>query len=305
MTIRFDDQVVIVTGAGHGLGRSHALAFARLGAKVVVNDLGGARDGTGASAAAAQAVVEEIEAAGGTAMANGASVTDAAAVGHMAADVMARWGRIDVLVNNAGILRDKSFARMEQADMEAVLDVHLLGSMLCSKAVWEVMRAQGRGRIVMTTSSSGVFGNFGQANYAAAKMGLVGLMSTLAQEGAKYDIRVNAILPVAATRMTEDLMTAELLALLQPEAVTPAVLYLASQDAPNSTVISAGAGCYSRIVIAETQGICLPEGERTPDAIAARWADIDAREGLQALPAGSAHTQKTLGTAMQEAAKAG
>lgn len=205
MVMRFDGQVAIVTGAGGGLGREHALALAARGARVVINDLGGARDGSGGSASAAEAVVAEIEAAGGEAIANAASVTDYAAVQAMVDQAMAKWGRIDILVNNAGVLRDKSFAKMELEDFRFVLDVHLMGAVNCTKAVWEIMRGQNYGRIVMTTSSSGLYGNFGQANYGAAKMALVGLMQTLSIEGAKNDIRVNCLAPTAHTRMTEDL----------------------------------------------------------------------------------------------------
>ncbi|MDX5359749.1 MAG: SDR family oxidoreductase, partial [Alphaproteobacteria bacterium] len=231
MSIRFDGRVAIVTGAGGGLGRAHALAFAERGAKVVVNDLGGAVDGTGGSSDAAKAVVEEIRAAGGEAVANGSSVTDEAGVARLVQDAMDAYGRIDILVNNAGILRDKTFAKMTLADFRAVLDVHLMGAAICSHAVWPVMRDQGYGRIVMTTSTSGLYGNFGQANYGAGKMGQVGLMQTLKIEGEKYNIRVNAVAPVAATRMTEDLLPEDFLKLLQPERVSPAVLYLASDDA--------------------------------------------------------------------------
>ena len=206
MSIDFKGRVAIVTGAGGGLGRQHALALAARGARVVVNDLGGARDGSGASASAADAVVHEIAPAGGEAIANGASVTDFDAVQAMVAQAMDAWGRVDVLVNNAGILRDKSFAKMDLADFRLVLDVHLMGAVHCTKAVWPIMMAQKYGRIVMTTSSTGLYGNFGQTNYGAAKMALVGLMQTLALEGAKHDIRVNCLAPTAATRMTEDLL---------------------------------------------------------------------------------------------------
>jgi NAD(P)-dependent dehydrogenase (short-subunit alcohol dehydrogenase family) len=219
--IRFDGQVVIVTGAGGGLGRSHALEFAKRGAKVVVNDLGGSMDGSGGSSAAADAVVAEIIAAGGEAIADGASVTNDAGVAALVERTMAKWGRIDVLIANAGILRDKSFSKMELADFSTVVDVHLMGTVKPLKAVWEIMKAQNYGRIVVTTSSSGLYGNFGQANYGAAKLALVGLMNTIKLEGAKNDIRINAISPVAATRMTENLMPPEMLAKLGPEQVTP------------------------------------------------------------------------------------
>ncbi len=227
--IRFDDQVVIVTGAGGGLGRSHALELARRGAKVVVNDLGGALDGTGGSSAAAKAVVAEIKAAGGEAAADGASVTDDTGVANLVASTMQRWGRIDVLVANAGIVRDKTFAKMEIADFASVVDVHLMGTVKPLKAMWEIMRTQNYGRIVVTTSSTGLYGNFGQSNYGAAKLALVGLMNTIKLEGAKNNVHINAICPVAATRMTKNLMPPDLLAKLAPEHVTPGVVYLASQ----------------------------------------------------------------------------
>jgi NAD(P)-dependent dehydrogenase (short-subunit alcohol dehydrogenase family) len=276
MTIRFDGQVAIVTGAGGGLGHEHALALAARGAKVVVNDLGGARDGSGGSATAAEAVVAEIEAAGGEAMANAASVTDAAAVEAMVAEVMARWGRIDILVNNAGILRDKSFAKMELADFRLVMEVHLMGAVHCTKAVWDIMRAQNYGRIVMTTSSSGLFGNFGQANYGAAKMALVGLMQTLAIEGAKNDIRVNALAPTAHTRMTEDLQGLPLEA-LGPELVTPGLIYLVSRDAPTRAILAAGAGGFERAYVTLTQGD-FAVGPEAPEQVAARFDAISDRE---------------------------
>ncbi|HUH22474.1 MAG TPA: SDR family NAD(P)-dependent oxidoreductase [Brevundimonas sp.] len=276
MSIRFDGQVAIVTGAGGGLGREHALALAARGAKVVVNDLGGARDGSGGSATAAEAVVAEIEAAGGEAMANAASVTDAAAVEAMIAEVMARWGRIDILVNNAGILRDKSFAKMDLADFRLVMDVHLMGAVHCTKAVWEIMRTQNYGRIVMTTSSSGLFGNFGQANYGAAKMALVGFMQTLAIEGAKNDIRVNALAPTAHTRMTEDLQGLPLEA-LGPELVSPGLLYLVSRDAPTRAILAAGAGGFERAYVTLTQGD-FAVGPDAPEQVAARFDAISDRE---------------------------
>ncbi len=276
MSIRFDGQVAIVTGAGGGLGREHALPLAARGARVVVNDLGGARDGSGGSASAAEAVVAEIEAAGGEATANAASVTDAAAVEAMVAEVMARWGRIDILVNNAGILRDKSFAKMELADFQLVMDVHLMGAVHCTKAVWDIMRAQNYGRIVMTTSSSGLFGNFGQANYGAAKMALVGLMQTLAIEGAKNDIRVNALAPTAHTRMTEDLGAALPLEALGPELVTPGLLHLVSRDAPTRAILAAGAGGFERAYVTLTQGD-FAIGPDAPEQVAARFDAISDR----------------------------
>ena len=294
MAIRFDDQVVIVTGAGGGLGRSHALGFAARGAKVVVADFGGARDGSGGSPEAALKVVDEIRAAGGEAIASGVNVTDPAQVEAMVKLAMGTWGRIDALVNNAGILRDKSFAKMTLDDWHAVLDVHLMGSVHCTRAVWEIMKAQNYGRIVMTTSSTGCYGNFGQTNYGAAKLGLVGFQKSLYLEGAKNDIRVNSILPVAATRMTADLMPAEMLALLEPRHVTPAVLLLASRDAPTNTILSAGAGVYAVAQMCETQGVFLPENDRTPEALLANWERICDSAGQRALQSGSEHTQKVL-----------
>lgn len=295
--ITFDEQVAVVTGAGHGLGRSHALALAERGARVVVNDLGGARDGTGSSSGAAEAVVSEIEAAGGEAMPSDASVTDPDGVAAMVSAALERWGRIDILVNNAGILRDKSFAKMALEDFEAVVDVHLVGSAICTHAVWPHMRERSYGRIVMTSSSSGLYGNFGQANYGAAKLGLVGLMKTLAIEGANYDIRVNALAPVAHTRMTDELLPDEAKALLRPEEVTPGVLALVAPEAPNGTVLAAGAGGYAVARIVETEGIWLAEGDRTPEAILRRWDEIADPAGQTELAAGGEQTMKFLAKA--------
>ncbi|RZJ37710.1 MAG: SDR family NAD(P)-dependent oxidoreductase [Brevundimonas sp.] len=278
MSMRFDGRVAIVTGAGGGLGREHALALAKRGAKVVVNDLGGARDGSGGSATAAEAVVAEIEALGGEAIANAASVTDFAAVEAMVKAAMDKWGRIDILVNNAGVLRDKTFAKMEIADFQFVMDVHLMGAVNCTKAVWEIMRTQNYGRIVMTTSSSGLYGNFGQSNYGAAKMALVGLMQTLSIEGAKNDIRVNCLAPTAHTRMTEDLGAALPLEALGPELVSPGVLYLVSDNAPSRCILAAGAGGFERAYVTITQGIHAV-GEDAAEQIEARFAEISDRTG--------------------------
>jgi NAD(P)-dependent dehydrogenase (short-subunit alcohol dehydrogenase family) len=264
----FTDRVAIVTGAGGGLGRSHALALAARGCKVVVNDLN-----------AAEAVVAEIKAAGGEAMANSASVTDMAAVEAMVADAMNAWGRIDILVNNAGVLRDKSFAKMTLEDFRFVLDVHLMGAVHCTKAVWEIMRAQNYGRIVMTTSSSGLYGNFGQSNYGAAKMALVGFMQTLSLEGAKNDIRVNCLAPTAATQMTAGLMPQPVLDMLKPETVSPGLLYLVSQDAPNRVILNAGAGSFEAAHITLTQGVHIGESADAPDRVAARFSEIADRSG--------------------------
>jgi len=298
MTIRYDGQVAIVTGAGNGLGRSHAIQLAARGAKVVVNDLGGTVDGSGGGSTASQTVVAEIEAAGGEAMAHGANVADFEQVQDMVAKTMERWGRVDILVNNAGILRDKSFGKGSLEDFKLVLDVHLMGSVNCTKAVWEIMREQNYGRIVVTTSSSGLYGNFGQANYGSAKMGVIGMMNTLAQEGAKNNVKVNALAPTAGTRMTEGLIPDQAFALMTPETVTPAVLYLVSQDAPTRVILAAGAGGYAVAKIVETDGIYLDDADQTPEAIAEHWDAIANSEPKQ-LQAGFEQTVKFLGKAAQ------
>lgn len=297
MSIRYDGKVAIVTGAGQGLGRCHAIALAERGAKVVVNDLGGSKDGTGASSEAARAVVAEIEAAGGEAIANGANVANYVEVEAMAQQAMDQWGRIDILINNAGILRDKSFTKGSLEDFQLVLDVHLMGTVNCTKAVWEIMREQAYGRIVVTTSSSGLYGNFGQSNYGAAKMGVIGLMNTLVQEGAKYNIRVNALAPTAGTRMTEGLLPEQAFELLTPETVTPAVLYLASEDSPNRTILAAGAGAFAVSRIVETESVWLPLDEQTPEGIAAHWEQISKRDGERELTAGFEQSMKMIGEA--------
>ena len=295
MTLRFDDRVAIVTGAGGGLGRAYALDLAKRGAKVVVNDLGGARDGSGSSLSAAQTVVDEITALGGEAMANSASVTDAAAVEKMVAVVKERWGRIDILINNAGILRDKTFIKMNHDDFRQVLDVHLMGSVNCTKAVWDIMREQAYGRILMTTSSTGLYGNFGQANYGAAKLGLVGLMKTLVLEGAKYNVKCNTIAPLAATRMTEDVIPAEMLALMGPETVVPAAVYLVSEEAPTNAIINAGGGGFERAYVTLTQGIHVKPEDMSAETIAARFAEISDRTGEIVPDTGAAQGAMALG----------
>lgn len=274
MKISLEGRVAIVTGAGGGLGRCHALALAARGAKVVVNDLG---DEAGNPSAAALAVVEEIRAKGGEAIADGASVTDFPAVERMVARAMDAWGRVDILINNAGILRDKTFAKMSLDDFRLVMDVHLMGSVHCTKAVWDIMKQQNYGRIVMTTSSSGLYGNFGQSNYGAAKLALVGLMQTLALEGAKYNIRVNSLAPTAATRMTEGLLPEEVLRQLTPESVSPGVVFLASENAPTRTILCAGAGSFETAHITLTRGVFIGHGDDAPEQIAARFAEISDR----------------------------
>ena len=298
MSINFEGRVAIVTGAGNGLGRSHALALAERGAKVVVNDLGGARDGTGASSDAAMEVVSMIEAAGGEAFAHGANVANFDEVQDMVGQAMEKWGRVDILINNAGILRDKSFSKMDLADFKLVMDVHLMGSVNCSKAVWEIMRGQNYGRIVMTTSSSGMYGNFGQSNYGAAKMAVLGFMNTLVLEGGKNNIHVNALAPTAGTRMTEDLMPPEMLALLTAESVTAAALVLCDESAPTKNILCAGAGGYAKASMYETDGIFLAQDEQSPEFIVAAWDEISDPSNHQALESGGKQTEKFLMKAM-------
>jgi NAD(P)-dependent dehydrogenase (short-subunit alcohol dehydrogenase family) len=282
------DRVAIVTGAGAGLGRSHALLLARYGARVVVNDLG---DG-------AEAVVAEITASGGEAIAATGSVTDEAAVAAMVAAAQDRWGRIDILVNNAGILRDVSFGKMSIADFRLVVDVHLMGAVICSKAVWDVMKAQNFGRIVMTTSSSGLYGNFGQANYGAAKMALVGLMQTLAIEGAKNDIRVNCLAPTAATAMTENLLPQPVKALMQPEMVSPALLKLVGDDAPTRAILCAGAGHFERAYVTLTAGEYIGGGDDAGERLLERWEAVSDRTHESVPDAGMAQLQQEVAAAM-------
>ena len=288
MNIRLDGRVAIVTGAGRGLGRAHALALAARGAKVLVNDLGGP-DGVSANA---EAVAEEIRAAGGEALANGASVADWEQVQAMARDVLGAWGRVDILVNNAGILRDKSFLKMSMDDFRLVVDVHLMGSAYCTKAVWESMRDQGYGRIVFTSSSTGLYGNFGQTNYGAAKMAMVGMMNTLHQEGAKYDIRVNCLAPAAGTAMTEGLIPEAAFKLLSPESVSPGVVFLVSEGAPSRTVLCAGGGSFAVYKGFETEGVNLAPDRVSAEGVAESWERITSTEGMRELQAGFEQTGK-------------
>ena len=291
--IRFDGKVAIVTGAGGGLGRCHALELARRGAKVVINDLGGAMDGTGGNSSAAEAVVAEIKAFGGEAIANGASVTDDAGVAGLIKQTMDQWGRIDILICNAGILRDRSFTKMEIADFDAVMAVHLMGTVKPVKAAWEIMKGQNYGRIIVTTSSTGLYGNFGQANYGAAKLSLVGFMNTMKIEGMKNNIKINAISPVAATRMTQGIgIPEELLNLLQPELVTPGVVYLVSEDAPSGTILTAGAGVFSVAAIYETDGVNLKDGGITAEEVRDNWSKITDVKGMEHYEQGGAQTAK-------------
>ncbi len=290
--IRFDGKVAIVTGAGGGLGRQHALELARRGARVVVNDLGGAVDGSGGSSDAADKVVEEIRAAGGEAVADGGSVADDAGAANLVKAAMDAYGRIDVLIANAGILRDKSFSKMEVADFEAVMDVHLMGTVKPLRHIWPIMREQKYGRVVVTTSSTGLYGNFGQANYGAAKLSLVGLMNTLRIEGERDNIRVNTISPIAATRMTEAMMPPPLAEKLKPEYVTPAVVYLASDDAPTGVIVTAGAGVFAQARIYETEGVYLGEGGPSAEEVRDNWARITDSTGQQSYAAGQEQTQK-------------
>lgn len=297
MSIRFDGQVAIVTGSGNGLGKSHALELARRGAKVVVNDLGGNKDGVGASSEAALAVVKEIEAMGGEAIANGANVTQYDEVEAMVQQALSKWGRVDILINNAGILRDKSFAKMGLDDFKLVADVHLMGSVNCTKAVWNVMKEQQYGRIVMTTSSSGMYGNFGQSNYGAAKMGVIGLMNTLVIEGAKDNIRVNCLAPGAGTRMTEGLIDKAVFELMTVESVTAGAMTLCHADSPNRMILNATAGSYSVTKLVETDGIYLRPEEQNADNVAARMAELVDMSNAAELQQGGDHVIKMVGRA--------
>jgi NAD(P)-dependent dehydrogenase (short-subunit alcohol dehydrogenase family) len=297
MSVKYDGQVAIVTGAGAGLGRSHALALAARGAKVVINDLGG-RDGS--LSAGSLAVVAEIEAAGGEAIANGANVADMTQVQLMVEQTMEKWGRIDILVNNAGILRDKSFGNMPIEDFKLVVDVHLMGAANCSKAVWNIMKAQQYGRIVMTTSSSGLYGNFGQANYGAAKMGVAGLMNTLCIEGEKYGIKVNCLSPTARTAMTENLIEDKrVLEMMTVDSVTTGLLALVAKESPNRAILGCGAGGYARAVIKETDGIYLSPEQQTPENILAKWDELEDESNSKELKAGWMQTNKYVAKAAE------
>ncbi len=298
MTISFQGKVAIVTGAGNGLGRSHALELAKRGAKVVVNDLGGARDGSGASSEASQEVVRLIEEHGGEAISHGANVANFDEVQDMVNQTMEKWGRVDILINNAGILRDKSFSKMTLDDFKLVMDVHVMGTVNCTKAVWEIMREQNYGRIVMTTSSSGMYGNFGQSNYGAAKMAVLGLMNTLVLEGAKNNILINALAPTAGTRMTEDLMPEEIVKAFAPEAVTAGMLTLCDENAPNRFILCAGAGGYSSASIFETQGCFLPQNSQSPEAVRENWHELTDQENQASLASGAKQGEKFVMKAM-------
>ncbi len=298
MDIRLDGQVAIITGAGQGLGRAHAHALAARGARVVVNDLAGA-DGISSNA---EVVAAEIRSAGGEALANGANVADLGQVEDMVRQAVDTWGRIDILINNAGILRDKSFLKMSMEDFRLVIDVHLIGSANCTKAVWELMREQGYGRIVFTSSSSGLYGNFGQTNYGAAKMAMVGMMNTLHLEGAKYNIRVNCLAPVAGTAMTEGLLPEPVFKLLAPEYVSQGVVFLASEQAPSRTVLAAGGGSFAVYKGLETEGINLAPDQVDADVIAQRWDDINSEDSMRELQGGFEQTEKF---ALQGAASLG
>ncbi|MFL2526917.1 MAG: SDR family NAD(P)-dependent oxidoreductase [Candidatus Azotimanducaceae bacterium] len=280
MSISFEDQVAIVTGAGGGLGRSHALELARRGAKVVVNDLGGAMDGTGGSSEAAEKVVSEIKELGGEAISNGGSVSDRTGAKSMVDDAMESWGRVDILINNAGILRDKSFSKIELDDFQMVVDVHLMGAVYCTHAVWPIMREQNYGRILMTTSPTGLYGNFGQTNYGAAKLAQVGFMNSLKIEGAKNNVHTNTIAPIAATRMTESLIPEAVHSKLAPESVTPAALFLVSAEAPNGVIMQAEGGRFSVASIVENTGAQLG-ADATPEDIAANYDMISDLEGAK------------------------
>ena len=299
MTIQFNGKVAIVTGAGIGLGREHALGLAKRGAKVVVNDLGAAQDGQGQSTSAADSVVAEIIAMGGEAMAHGADVSNESQVKDMVQQTMDKWGRIDILINNAGILRDKTFAKMSLDDFKKVVDVHLFGTATVTHTVWPIMREQGYGRIVLTASSSGLYGNFGQSNYGAAKAAMMGLMNVLHLEGARDNIRVNVLAPTATTRMTEELFSPEVGELLDPATITPGVLYLVSEDAPSRVIMGAGGGSFAQTRVYETKGITLAGDDITPENVAAQWAQVTDPDGQEILTQAFEQTGKYAKNAAQ------
>jgi len=299
MTLRFDDRVAIITGAGNGLGRAHALLLAERGAKVVINDLGGARDGSGQSSEAAEAVVRLIEEKGGEAICHGANVANDDEVQDMVQKTLEKWGRVDILVNNAGILRDKSFSKMTMEDFRLVMDVHVMGSVHCTKAVWDIMREQDYGRIVMTTSASGMYGNFGQSNYGAAKMAVIGLMNTLVLEGQKNNIRINALAPAAGTRMTEELMPEELFSLMSPEVVSAGLATLCGEEAPNRQILCAGAGGFASTHIYESPGVYIAPEQLTPDSVIDHYETIFSRQGEKELHGAGEQSMKFVTQAMQ------
>jgi len=288
-----EGRVAVVTGAGGGLGRQHALFLARKGARVVVNDL---------AQNVADHVAAEITAAGGASLAVAASVTDEHAIASLVRRTIQEWSRVDILVNNAGILRDKSFAKMSLDDFRLVLDVHLMGAVICTKAVWDVMREQRYGRVVMTTSSSGLYGNFGQANYGAAKMALVGLMNVLAIEGEKYGIRVNCLAPTAATQMTQGLLSEAALELLDPALVSPALLALVGNDAPTRAIVCAGAGHFAEANVTLTQGRYVGAGDDAAERVVERWEEITDRAGEIVPGSGWVQAERELASAGATAA---
>lgn len=298
MTISFEDKVVIVTGAGGGLGRSHAIEFAKRGAKVVVNDLGGSVDGSGGSSEAANNVVKEITDLGGIAIPNGSSVIDDDGVKNMVDQAISEFGQIDILINNAGILRDRSFSKMSMEDFTIVNDIHLMGSVKPTKMVWEIMKEQNYGRILVTTSSTGLYGNFGQSNYGAAKLGLVGFINTLKLEGQKYNINCNVLCPVAYTRMTENLMPPEAEQLLTPRSVTPAVIYLSSENGPTGTILCAGAGVYSVAKIMESEGENIGL-DATAEDLEKNWEKISDFSEAKSFFNGGEQTGKVIEKAMK------
>lgn len=291
MNIMFDDQVAIVTGSGNGLGRSHAVELAKRGAKVVINEL--VKDDP-----SALETVDIIEKLGGEAIALHANVANYDEVEQMVQSTMDKWGRVDILINNAGVLRDKSFSKMTLDDFKLVIDVHLMGSVNCTKAVWEIMKQQNYGRIVMTTSSSGMYGNFGQSNYGAAKMAVIGLMNTLVIEGKKSDIKVNALSPSAGTQMTEGLIPPVAFDLMTTESVSAALLTLCNKESPNRTILCAGAGGYASTHVFETEGIYLPIQEQNPETIVAKWTGIQDMSSQKELTSGAQQTEKFLYKAM-------